>query len=164
MWLLHLFWRITDLSVRTVHQHAKGAQSLALAADMRGVPVHHHTVPDSPTTSGLVPAGGERRGRVVNDEKANCLLWKFCVFIACLWAKNINTSSKLIHCVSSQLRKTHTSKEVRPLTYINIFRFFLSNAQLVSLHYYYIPCKQHSSAPLNKTFHSRQFDRLNTCN
>lgn len=45
-----------DLSVRTVHQHTEGAQSLALAADVGGVPVYHHAVPDRPAASQLIPA------------------------------------------------------------------------------------------------------------
>lgn len=55
-----LHWQITNLSLWAVHQHAEGAQSLALTADMRGVPVHDHAVPDCPTTSYLIPAERDR--------------------------------------------------------------------------------------------------------
>lgn len=56
-----------NLSLRAVHQNAEGSQPLTLAADVRGVPVHHHAVPDRPASRQIVPAGKRKNGKTGNE-------------------------------------------------------------------------------------------------
>lgn len=84
-------WQTTNLSMWAVHQHAKGPQSLTLTADMRGVPVHDHTVPDRPASSQIIPADKD------NEE------WKDSKLILSSWVE-VSSCNKWCGCWSASNR------------------------------------------------------------